>query len=124
MVRAGGLRLEPARCDGDLPVHHGHAGAIAAGLADNLIERAADVVLKERRKLILVPRETPFSQIHLENMLKLARCGAVILPANPGFYHRPENVATAGGFRRGARVLDHLDIAHDLMPRWGEEPGA
>ncbi|MCU0973325.1 MAG: UbiX family flavin prenyltransferase [Burkholderiales bacterium] len=103
------------------PCTMGTLGAVAAGLADNLIERAADVVLKERRTLILVPRETPFSQIHLENMLKLARCGAVILPANPGFYHRPENVGALVDFIV-ARVLDHLGIAHDLMPRWGDEP--
>ena len=103
------------------PCTMGTLGAVAAGLADNLIERAADVVLKERRTLILVPRETPFSQIHLENMLKLVRCGAVILPANPGFYHRPENVGELVDFVV-ARILDHLAIAHDLMPRWGDEP--
>jgi len=79
------------------------------------------VVLKERRPLILVPRETPLSEIHLENMLKLARSGAVILPANPGFYHRPENVQQLVDFVV-ARVLDHLGVVHDLMPRWGETP--
>lgn len=103
------------------PCTMGTLAAIAAGLAHNLIERAADVVLKERRPLILVPRETPFSAVHLENMLKLARCGAVILPANPGFYHRPENVQQVVDFVV-ARVLDHLGITHDLMPRWGEDP--
>jgi 4-hydroxy-3-polyprenylbenzoate decarboxylase len=103
------------------PCTMGTLGAVAAGLADNLIERAADVVLKERRTLILVPRETPFSQIHLENMLKLARCGALILPANPGFYHRPDSVEKLVDYVV-ARVLDHLGIVHDLMPRWGEEP--
>jgi 4-hydroxy-3-polyprenylbenzoate decarboxylase len=102
------------------PCTMGTLAAVAAGLADNLIERAADVVLKERKTLVLVPRETPFSAIHLENMLKLARSGAVILPANPGFYHRPGSVAELVDFVVG-RVLDHLDIAHDLMPRWGNE---
>lgn len=103
------------------PCTMGTLAAIAAGLADSLIERAADVALKERRTLVLVPRETPLSIIHLENMLKLARSGAVILPANPGFYHRPTNIAQIVDFVV-ARVLDHLDIAHDLMPRWGDEP--
>jgi 4-hydroxy-3-polyprenylbenzoate decarboxylase len=103
------------------PCTMGTLGAIAAGLADNLIERAADVVLKERRILILVPRETPFTAIHLENMLKLTRCGGVILPANPGFYHRPESVEKVVDFVV-ARILDHLGIVHDLMPRWGEKP--
>jgi len=103
------------------PCTMGTLAAVAAGLAANLIERAADVVLKERRPLILVPRETPLSQVHLENMLKLARCGAVILPANPGFYHRPESVQQLVDFIV-ARVLDHLGIVHDLMPRWGETP--
>ncbi len=105
------------------PCTMGTLAALAAGLADNLIERAADVVLKEGRKLILVPRETPFSQVHLENMLRLARCGAVILPANPGFYHRPDSVEKIVDFVV-ARVLDHLEIDHDLIPRWGEEPHA
>jgi 4-hydroxy-3-polyprenylbenzoate decarboxylase len=103
------------------PCTMGTLAAVACGLADNLIARAADVVLKEKRPLILVPRETPFSQIHLENMLKLARSGAVILPANPGFYHRPESVQQVVDFVV-ARVLDQLGIAHDLMPRWGEAP--
>jgi len=103
------------------PCSMGTLAAVASGLADNLITRSADVVLKERRLLILVPRETPFSQIHLENMLKLARGGAVILPANPGFYHRPESVQQLVDFVV-ARILDHLGIAHDLIPRWGEEP--
>ncbi len=102
------------------PCTMGTLAAIAAGLSQNLIERAADVMLKENRKLILVPRETPFSIIHLENMLKLARSGAVILPANPGFYHHPETVQDVVDFVV-ARILDHLGIAHTLMPRWGEE---
>jgi 4-hydroxy-3-polyprenylbenzoate decarboxylase len=101
------------------PCTMGTLAAIAAGLADNLINRAADVALKESRKLILVPRETPLSEIHLENMLKLSRAGAVILPANPGFYHHPLTVADMVDFVV-ARVLDHLCVAHKLMPRWGD----
>lgn len=102
------------------PCTMGTLAAIAAGLSQNLVERAADVMLKENRKLILVPRETPFSIIHLENMLKLARSGAVILPANPGFYHHPKTVQDVVDFVV-ARILDHLGVAHTLMPRWGEE---
>ena len=101
------------------PCSMGTLGAIAGGLADNLIERAADVMLKERKPLVLVPRETPLSAIHLENMLKLARAGAVILPPVPGFYTRPQTVADIIDFVV-ARVLDHLAVPHDLVPRWGE----
>ncbi|MCX7891201.1 MAG: UbiX family flavin prenyltransferase [Burkholderiales bacterium] len=100
------------------PCSMGTLAAVAAGLADNLIERAADVALKERRKLVLVPRETPFSAIHLENMLRLARAGAVVLPANPGFYTRPQRVEDLVDFVV-ARVLDHLGVRHELVPRWG-----
>lgn len=100
------------------PCTMGTLAAIAQGLADNLIERAADVMLKEGRKLVLVPRETPFSAIHLENMLKLARLGVVILPANPGFYHHPQTVAEVVDFVV-ARVLDQLQVPHRLMARWG-----
>ena len=92
--------------------------SIAMGLADNLIGRAADVVIKEGRKLILVPRETPFSAIHLENMLKLARLGVVILPANPGFYHHPQSVQDIVDFVV-ARILDQLAVPHQLLARWG-----
>lgn len=102
------------------PCSMGTLAAIAGGLSDNLIERAADVMLKEGRKLILVPREAPFSAIHLENMLKLARLGVTILPANPGFYHHPQSVADLVDFVV-ARLLDHLGVAHQLLPRWGEE---
>jgi 4-hydroxy-3-polyprenylbenzoate decarboxylase len=102
------------------PCTMGTLAAVAAGLSDNLIERAADVALKEGRKLILVPRETPFSSLHLENMLKLSRAGAVILPANPGFYHEPKRVEDLVDFIV-ARILDHLGVKHDLMQRWGEE---
>jgi flavin prenyltransferase len=93
--------------------------AVATGASRSLIERAADVVLKERRKLVLVVRETPFSEVHLENMLRLARMGAVIMPANPAFYHRPQTVDDLVDFMV-ARVLDHLEIVHELGPRWGE----
>ena len=101
------------------PCTMGTLAAIAAGMADNLIERAADVALKEARKLILVARETPLSAIHLENMLKLSRAGAIILPANPGFYHHPQSAQDLVDFVV-ARILDHVGIVHGLMPRWGE----
>lgn len=94
--------------------------AIACGASNNLLERAADVMLKEQRKLILVVRETPFSAIHLENMLKLARLGVVIMPASPGFYHRPVSVEEIVDFMV-ARVLDQLGVDHKLVPRWGAE---
>jgi len=101
------------------PCTMGTLASIAQGLSANLIERAADVVIKERRTLVLVPRETPFSAIHLENMLKLARLGVCILPANPGFYTRPKTVQDLVDFVV-ARVLDQLDVPHQLAPRWGE----
>ena len=101
------------------PCTMGSLAAIAQGLSQNLIERAADVVIKEGRPLVLVPRETPFSAIHLENMLKLARLGVCILPANPGFYARPESVQDLVDFVV-ARILDQLGVAHALLPRWGE----
>jgi 4-hydroxy-3-polyprenylbenzoate decarboxylase len=105
------------------PCTMGTLAAIANGLADDLIQRAADVALKERRTLVLVPRETPFSALHLENMLRLARAGAVILPANPGFYHHPRSAEDLVDFVV-ARVLDHLGVAHELMARWGRTPRA
>ena len=101
------------------PCSTGTLSALATGASDKLIERAGDVALKERRQLILVPREAPFSEVHLENMLKLTRMGAVIMPASPGFYHKPESVQDLVDFIV-ARLLDHLGIAQDLMPRWGE----
>ena len=102
------------------PCTMGTLAAVAMGLNQKLIERAADVMLKENRQLILVPREMPFSVIHLENMLKLARSGAIIMPANPGFYHHPECLQDMVDFVV-ARILDHLGVAHHLMPRWGEK---
>jgi 4-hydroxy-3-polyprenylbenzoate decarboxylase len=108
----------PAEAMAICPCSMGTVGALAAGLADNLIERAADVMLKERRRLVLVPRETPLSSIHLENLLKLARAGAVILPPSPGFYGRPETIGDLVDFII-ARVLDQLEVAHTLGPRWG-----
>ncbi len=101
------------------PCTVGTLAAVAGGLSDNLIERAADVMLKEQRKLILVPRETPYSAIHLENMLKLARLGAVILPPNPGFYHRPDSVTQLVDYVV-ARILDQLGVGNRLLRRWGE----
>jgi len=102
------------------PCTVGTLGAIASGLSDNLIERAADVMLKERRALVLVPRETPLSTIHLANMLKLAQAGAVILPPAPGFYGRPHSIEDMIDFVV-ARVLDQLHVAHTLGPRWGKD---
>jgi 4-hydroxy-3-polyprenylbenzoate decarboxylase len=92
---------------------------IAQGLSGNLIERAADVAMKEGRKLVLVPRETPFSAIHLENMLRLSRAGAIILPPNPGFYHHPQCVGDLVDFVV-ARLLDQVEVPHSLMRRWGK----
>ncbi|EGK70380.1 MAG: UbiX family flavin prenyltransferase [Methyloversatilis sp.] len=102
------------------PCSMGTLAAIAHGLASSLIERAADVVMKERRTLILVPRETPFSTLHLENMLSLSRNGVVILPPSPGFYQQPQSIADLVDFVV-ARVLDQLRVPHTLLPRWGEQ---
>jgi 4-hydroxy-3-polyprenylbenzoate decarboxylase len=104
------------------PCSMGTLASIAQGTTRSLIERAADVVLKERRPLILVPRETPFSIIHLENMLRLSRAGAIVLPASPGFYNRPQSIADLIDFVVG-RVLSHLGVEHVIGPRWqsGEE---
>lgn len=101
------------------PCTMGTLAKIAAGMGDDLLCRAADVVLKEGKKLILVPRETPFSTIHLENMLTLARAGAVIMPPNPGFYHQPQNLQELIDFVV-ARILDHLGIEHQLIKPWGD----
>jgi 4-hydroxy-3-polyprenylbenzoate decarboxylase len=102
------------------PCTTGTLASIACGVSGDLIDRAADVALKEGRKLILVVRETPFSVIHLENMLRLARAGAVIMPANPGFYFKPQGIDDIVDFMV-ARVLDHLGIDHQLGRRWGED---
>ncbi|MEW5250137.1 flavin prenyltransferase UbiX [Microbulbifer discodermiae] len=102
------------------PASGGTLSAIACGASNNLIERAADVALKERRQLILVPREAPYSEIHLENMLKLTRMGAVVMPASPGFYQRPQTVEQMVDFIV-ARLLDQLGLDQALLPRWGEK---
>ncbi|RLI10696.1 aromatic acid decarboxylase [Candidatus Bathyarchaeota archaeon] len=96
--------------------------AIASGYCENLVARAADVQLKERRPLIVVPRETPLNAIHLENMAKLSRRGVTILPAMPGFYHRPETIGDLVDFVVG-KILDQLGLDHDLYRRWAEATG-
>lgn len=101
------------------PCSMGALSAIATGASNNLIERSADVMLKERRKLIVVPRETPYSDIHLENMLKLSRMDVVMLCANPGFYNKAETVDDLIDFVV-AKILDQLNVSHQLQPRWGE----
>ncbi|MFL5574769.1 MAG: UbiX family flavin prenyltransferase [Gemmatimonadaceae bacterium] len=105
------------------PCSMGTVSAIAAGSSRSLVERAADVALKERRPLIVVPRETPLSTIHLENLLRLSRTGVLVLPAAPGFYHRPQSVGDLVDFVV-ARVLDHLAVPHQLSRRWGGEADA
>ena len=105
------------------PCSMGTVSAIAQGSSRSLVERAADVALKERRRLLVVPRETPYSEIHLENMLRLTRAGAVVLPASPGFYHQPQAIGDLVDFVV-ARLLDHLDVPHALVRRWGGEPDA
>lgn len=102
-----------------VPCSTGTLSAIATGACNNLIERAADVTLKERRQLILVPREAPYSSIHLEHMLKLSNLGVTILPASPGFYHQPQTIDDLVDFVV-ARILNLLNIPQDMLPRWGE----
>ncbi len=100
------------------PCSTGTLSAIATGASNNLIERAADVMIKERRRLVLVPREAPLSAIHLEHMLNLSRLGVTIMPAAPGFYHHPKSIGDLVDFMV-ARVLDHIGVEHRLVPRWG-----
>ncbi len=102
------------------PCSMGTISAIASGASTNLIQRAADVHLKERRPLVLVPRETPLSVIQLENMTRLSRAGATIMPSMPGFYHKPAQIADLVDFVV-ARILDHLQVEHNLVERWGGE---
>ncbi len=100
------------------PCSTGTLAAISQGMSDNLIERAADVVIKERGQLIMVVRETPFSTIHLQNMLTLSQMGVTVMPAAPGFYHQPTSINDLIDFMVG-RMLDHLGIEQSIMPRWG-----
>ncbi|MGB4594234.1 MAG: flavin prenyltransferase UbiX [Coriobacteriia bacterium] len=102
-----------------IPASMGFIGSVAAGLASDLAERAADVALKERRPLVLVPRETPLNLIHLKNLTRLAEAGAVIAPAMPAFYHRPETLDDQVNFVVG-KILDVLGVNHDLYQRWRE----
>lgn len=97
--------------------------AVASGLAGNLLCRAADVMLKEKKPLVVVPRETPFSAIHLENMLKLARLGVSVVPACPGFYHHPDSIEALIGMMTG-RIMDAMGVVHDSIPRWQGMDGA
>lgn len=102
------------------PCSTGTLSALATGASNNLIERAGDVALKERRPLLLVPRESPYSEVHLNNMLTLTRMGAVVIPASPGFYHQPQSVDDLIDFMV-ARILNQLQLPHNLMPAWGKD---
>ncbi len=103
------------------PCTTGTLSSVAVGSSKNLIERALDVAIKERKKVILVVRETPLSDIHLENMLKLSRMGVVIMPANPGFYYQPSTLDDIVDFMV-ARILDHIGVQQKILPIWGAEP--
>ena len=108
-----------------VPCSMGTLGAVAAGLSNNLIQRAADVTLKEGRRLVLVPREAPYNAIHLEIMLRLSRAGAHIIPASPGFYHRPQTIEALVD-HLVFRILDHLGVPHSQETRWKgvkDQPG-
>jgi flavin prenyltransferase len=118
---ASGSSLAPAALV--MPCSGSTLAAIAHGTARNLIHRCADVMLKERRRLVLVPRETPLSLIHIENMAAVTRAGAVVLPAMPGFYGLPRSLDDLVDFVVG-KALDHLGVEHRLLSRWGEEPAA
>lgn len=103
-----------------VPASMGTVGRIAAGTSNSLIERVADVLLKERRRLIIVPRETPFNLIHLRNLVTLSEAGAIVLPPSPAFYHRPATLDDLVNFVVG-KILDSLGFDHDLFPRWGDQ---
>lgn len=118
---ASGTHLVDGMCI--IPCSMGTLASVAHGLSDNLLERTADVMLKEKRPLILVPRETPLNEIHLRNMLALARMGATILPAMPAFYQHPETISDLVDFIAG-KVMDAMNIPHRLFKRWGETDGA
>jgi 4-hydroxy-3-polyprenylbenzoate decarboxylase len=115
-MASGSFRLDGMAI---VPCSMGCVGRLANGISGDLVERAGDVCIKERRRLVIVPRETPFSAIHLENLLKLSRAGVTVLPAAPGFYGKPTRVEDLVDFI-AARVLDHLGLEHRLGPRWGE----
>lgn len=104
-----------------VPCSMGTLGRVAHGASQNLIERAADVAIKEGRTLVVVPRETPLSAVHLQNMLTLARLGVVVMPAMPGFYHRPQSVGDLVDFMVG-KILDRIGVAHDIVKRWQTPP--
>ena len=104
------------------PCSMGTVAAIAAGTSRSLVERAADVALKERRRLILVPRETPFSLVHLRNLVAVTEAGALVIPAAPGFYHRPTQVSELVDFIV-QRILDHLDLDIEITRRWTGDAG-
>jgi 4-hydroxy-3-polyprenylbenzoate decarboxylase len=116
-LASGSFRLDAMAI---VPCSMACAAAVAHGMSRDLVERTADVMLKERRPVVVVPREAPLSAVHLENLLALARLGVSVIPASPGFYGRPKTVAAMVDFVV-ARVLDHVNVEHDLGPRWGSQ---